>query len=289
VIARLTSDLASAVNSITDLGDKRKFLGGIVKLTEAEKGNLTSSSEGLDEALQRNLALFTTTNSTDLFSQRFIGKAGPPLPGNASARSDKSGALTRGRLKPVIERRAFLNSKPVQGHCSFCQCPGHQIGKRCQLYAGLNAEMLKPDTAKGDFKLSLGDASRHLVERPSLALRRDVFANADWRGINIPGTACHVLVKAVFFSEAYMSQLLIPRSRFAVQQPIAGIPPSQQDTIVELIPLDVRGVCIEGAPKFYLVNTVQAWIDKHVSSSSKERVLTQLKPAAFQSESPWTT
>jgi len=46
-----------------------------------------------------------------------------------------------------------------------------QIGKRFQLYAGLNAEMMKLDTAKGDFKLSLGDASRHLVERPSLALR----------------------------------------------------------------------------------------------------------------------
>jgi hypothetical protein len=87
-----------------------------------------------------------------------------------------------------------------------------------------------------------------------------------------------------------MSQLLIPRSRFVVQQPIATIPPSQQDNIVELIPLHVRGVCIERASKVYLVNTVQAaWIDKHVSSSSKERVLTQQKPAAFQSESPWTT
>ena len=245
-------DLAMNVYKVKDSELQRLYLGAMIKLTEAAKGNLSMiDGMSLEETLENQLSMFTRNQpKQSMFSTEGESEEREMI--RAAPKGSDRGVL---RLRSANERitNGMRNSKKRVPSCSLCFLNGHRAGMRCPTVQDHKAVFISSKEAP-KFAANLGNPNHMLVEKPGSQEIKSAIK--DWMSddCSIPSTACHLIVKRCYST--------------------ADDGASDQNNPVQCILLGDTGEALaDHNPSYFPAYMVSAWITRNCLNPRRKKHL----------------
>jgi len=226
----------------------------VVKVGEIAKGNINSvAGQSLEETLNNHLNLFSRQlQGQPMFSQQ--GYETDQENQQEMLRANPAGSSGGSRYKSANEQRvvAMRTSTRRTASCALCLCPGHKVGRKCQVVLDLEATVITSNET-ASFANSLGNPAKVLVEEPAEEIKQAIMK---WTSpcVEIPVAAKHILFKRCFYAasrqESFMCNIV---EVFVLEEAVQELP----------------GYC----PSYFPVYETLQWIKRYCNSRHRKRVL----------------